>query len=268
MKSAPALTFACLMLCCSFAAKAQFLFPESFVMVPLDTNRRHAGVIAGSFSSQTQKYVVNQIGTRAELASRIKGKHVVTVAENFQMVRNGSENILSGGYVFGRFRHRIDRNIYPEYMAQYQWMEARGLEQKIALTSNVRYRIVRTEKLSLAVAAGALVEYEKWDYDGVRDEKLPANTNPVEIYSPRLNTYISYDHDIGERVSLDIALYYQMRVTGNPSKNRLGTHARVNFIINKHFAYAMTLRLMHDNQPVVPIDNLWYNFSNELVVRF
>ena len=85
------------MLFASFA-KGQFLFSESFVTIPLDTTKKTAGMISGSFNQQTQKNIVTQIGSRFEFAHRLKGVHVLTLAGNFQVVRNGNENVLSGGY--------------------------------------------------------------------------------------------------------------------------------------------------------------------------
>lgn len=252
----------------SASVYAQFLFPESFVMIPLDTNRRYAGIISGSFSSQTQKLIVNQLNTRGELATRLKGNNILTFAQNFQLVRNGTETVLSGGYVFVRFRNNISHHLYPEYTGQYQWLEVRGLLQKVALTSNLRYNMIRTDKLVLGAAAGIVMEYEKWGYDGVPDERLPANTNPKEVYNPRFNSYISYDHAIADRVSLDMAVYYQVRTDRQLSRPRLGSHSRVNFKINSHLVYSVTLRLMEDFEPVVPVDPLWYNFSNEIALTF
>lgn len=257
--------------CCSllvWSAHAQFLFTESFVLIPLDTSKKYAGSIAGSFSQQTQKYVVTQIGSRVELAQRINRLNVLTLAGNFQVVRNGGETILSGGYAFARYRSHIERNLYPEYTAQYQWFEVRGLEQKFATTANMRYRFIRNEKLSLAAAAGISMEYEKWGYSGVKDENLPANTNPREVFNPRFNSYISYDHNISEWMNLDMAIYYQFRTDTQLSRKRLGAHTRMNLRLTEHLTYALTLKIMGDYEPIVPVDVLWYNFTNELVFTF
>ncbi len=253
---------------CVISAKAQFLFSESFVMIPLDTAKKYAGTISGSFSQQTQKYVVTQLGSRVELAQRINKVNVLTLAGNFQMVRNGGENILSGGYAYARFRERINRQLYPEFTAQFQWLEARGLEQKFATTANMRYRFIRNEKLAVAAAAGLVMEYEKWGYSGVRDENLPANTNPKEVFNPRFNSYISYNHKISEMMNLDMAMYYQFRTDSNFSRKRLGAHSRLNLKLTETISYALTLKLMNEYEPVVPIDKVWYHYTNELVLYF
>ena len=247
---------------------AQFIFPESFIMMPLDTSKKYAGTIAGAFSQQTQEFVVTQLNSRIELAKRIHTLNVLTVAGNFQIVRNGPETVVSGGYVFARYRDRINRKFFPEYMIQYQWMEARGLEQKIASTANMRYRFLRTESISLAAALGFLMEYEKWNFSAVREKDLPAETNDIEVYNPRFNSYISYDHDLGDRMNIDMAVYYQFRLDEKLSRKRLGLHSRLNIKLTNKLNYAVTIRLMDDRQPIVPVDPLWYNFSNELVLAF
>ncbi len=247
---------------------AQFLFTESFVLIPIDTQKHYAGTISGSFSSQTQKETVNQIAARAELAMRLKGHHVLTVANNLQIITNGNQTILSGGYLFARFRQDISRSLYPEYYAQYQWLESRGLEQKFAITANLRKRIYRDEKLTLATAAGFMFEYEKWNFEGVKTENLPANTNPRETFNPRFNWYFSYEQFINNQIVINSGLYYFLRTSFVESLPRIGFHGRFGYKITKNLRYNLNLRTMYDYEPIVPVSKLWYTFTNELVYNF
>lgn len=249
---------------------AQFIFPESFVMIPIDTARKHVGLISASFNSQTQKNIVTQIGTKLEFAMRVKQENILTMAGNFEFVQNGQQRILSGGYLFSRFRDRISRRLHPEFMAQYQWFEVRGMEHKFALTSNGRFRIMRNKKITLATAAGLLLEFEKWGYTGVRDEAL-VNINdktPVNVWNPRFNMYFSYDHLINDKIELDMALHYFVRLDPEVHRTRYGGHSRVRFNISKHLSYRMMLKMMYEVQPVVPIQPLWYQIFNEIVFVF
>ena len=259
-----------MLLMCLQQSTAQFLFPEAFVMIPVDTNRKYAGNVSGIFNSQTQRNVVNQYGVRSEFAHRIRKQHVITVAGSFDLITNGTQRVLSGGYLFTRFRNKISRRFFPEFMMQYQWFEVRGMEQKVAFTGNYRYRIVRNEKISLAAAAGVMMEYEKWGFTGVPSEKTAtlANLDPVHIWGPRFNSYISYDHIINDNVELDIAAYYTIRMEPNEGRRRMGYHARVSFKITEHLSFRTFMRYMYDFQPVVPVPTYWYNFNNELVYTF
>lgn len=239
-------------------------------MIPLDTNRKFAGNVSGIFNSQTQRNVVNQYGLRSEFAHRINAHHVITIAGSFDLITNGTQRVLSGGYLFTRFRNKINRVFYPELMMQYQWFEVRGMEQKVAFTGNYRYRFIRTEKISLYAAAGIMMEYEKWGYTGVPAEKTAMLTNlePIHIWGPRFNSYISYDHAINDKVDLDIAAYYTLRMEPNEGRRRIGYHARVSFKITEHLSFRTFMRYMYDFQPVVPVPTFWYNFNNELVYTF
>jgi len=247
---------------------AQFLFTESFILIPIDTQKHYAGNISGSFSSQTQKETVNQIAARAELAMRLKGHHVLTIANNLQIITNGNQTILSGGYLFARFRKDISRSLYPEYYTQYQWLESRGLEQKFAFTANLRKRIYRDEKLNLATAAGFMFEYEKWNFEGVKTENLPTNTNPKETINPRFNWYFSYEQFINDQIVINAGLYYFLRTSFAESLPRIGFHGRFGYKITKNLRYNLNLRSMYDYQPIVPVSKLWYTFNNELVYNF
>jgi hypothetical protein len=254
----------------SIDAWAQFIFPETFIMIPIDTNRKNAGVISGTFSSQTQKEVVNQFGLSSEFAHRFRNNNIFTIAENFSLLLNGDDVVVSGGYVFARFRPNISREIYPEYMLQYQWREARGLEHKVAATCNARYRFYRDEKITLAFAAGGIMEYEKWNFTAVPDKTLETitNTTPVDVYNLRLNGYISYDHEINSRVKLDIGAYLNFRPDPSLFRTRYGMHALCSFKITNNLEYRVNIRTMYEVQPVVPVTNLWYQFFNALVLNF
>jgi hypothetical protein len=268
MKIKRSIIVICLVLFCFLKINAQFLFTESFVLIPIDTQKHYAGTISGSFSSQTQKETVNQLAARAELAMRLKGHHVLTVANNLQIITNGNQTILSGGYLFARFRQDISRSLYPEYYAQYQWLESRGLEQKFAITANLRKRIYRDEKLTLATAAGFMFEYEKWNFEGVKTENIPINTNPRETFNPRFNWYFSYEQFISDQIVINSGLYYFLRTSFDQSLPRIGFHGRFGYKITKNLRYNLNLRSMYDYEPIVPVSKLWYTFNNELVYNF
>lgn len=246
---------------------AQFLFPESFVMIPLDTSRKIIGNVAGSFSQQTQINVVTQFAIRAEVAKRIKSD-VLTMVTNNQLIRDGVNNILGGGYLYMRYRRKIPRVIYPEYALQSQWMEVRGLQQRWSATANYRWRIKRTDKLTLAAAAGLIAEYEKWGFEGVPLEKQPINLTPVEVFNPRFNWYFSYDHLVTPKLWIDAAVYYQVRLGETLSRERLGMHARLGLKLSPNLSFMATWKGLYDKAPVVPVGKLWYNINNELVFTF
>jgi len=252
----------------NLAVKAQFLFTESFVLIPIDTHRHYIGNIVGGFSSQSQKETVNQIAVRAEMAMRLKQNRILTIANNMQVITYGNQTVLSGGYVFARFRNDISRSLYPEYFAQVQWLETRGLEQKFALTANIRKRIFRDKTLTLATAAGLVFDYEKWNFDGVKTENIPANSNSKETYNPRLNWYFSYDHQINESININAGLYYFVRTSFTSPSPRIGSHIRFSYVINKNLRLNLNLKSMYEYQPVVPVSNLWYIFNNELAFTF
>lgn len=248
--------------------QAQFLFPESFIMIPLDTNKKITGNIAGAFNQQTQINLVTQFSLRSEVAMRLPNHNVFTFANSSQFIKDGSNVILGGGYVFMRFRKGIHRELYPEFLAQAQWKEIRGLQQKYALTANYRWRIKRNQKITLATAAGLMAEYERWGYSGVSAEDLPINQTPVEVFNPRFNWYFSCDYNLTQKFTLDAAVYYMVRIGETLNRKRLGLHARAGFNFTKHLGLFITCKTMLDDEPVVPVNRLWYNLNNELVFIF
>jgi hypothetical protein len=86
--------------------------------------------------------------------------------------------------------------------------------------------------------------------------------------NPRFNCYFSYEQKIGEQLFINTGLYYFLKTSFSETMPRIGMHARLGYKITKNLRYNLNFRTMYEYQPVVPVNNWWYNFNNELVYVF
>ncbi|MCC6683810.1 MAG: DUF481 domain-containing protein [Bacteroidia bacterium] len=262
--------FAVFILIClsNLQAAAQLIYTESFTPLPYDSTKCVIGAVSGSIQSQKQKNVFFQFSERADLSMRFRHHYAFTVANSFDIIRDGNKTVLSGGYIFGRFYRHISKPVSVMYFGQYQWFAIRGLDQRMSGGPNLFFRLISQKKQTLHAGAGVMAEYEKWNYNAVPAEKRPAVINPVEILATRWNTFVSYDIDVTDVFSIDAALYYQTGFVPGFERTRIGTHTRFGWKISRHLRLFSELYTLYEYKTVVPIDPLWYRVNTNLSYYF
>lgn len=245
---------------------AQLLYPESYVVI-FDTTRNFKGSISPSVEVKTPNELYIEITNRADMAYKFKN-HALVLANKFEFTKNGEETILSGGFLYAKFKTFYDNPLVVEHYLQYQWAEARGLEKKYAFGSNLRYKIYKNMRSGAFAGLGLFYESEKWNYQAVPVERTPGATTPVEVDYFKLNAYVSVKQTISDNVKGEAAFYLQDNFEDFLKTPRLGTSAGVSFAITKNVALAVQFRMLYDYEPIVPVDKLWFSTFTELQVTF
>lgn len=246
------------------ALPAQFVFPESFVVL-LDSTKQFKGTFSPEIKVQTQKEVLVEVSSLADVAFRIKNKSLI-LAHKMEFTSVGGEVALSGGYFYSKLKSRKDHRLIPEYYAQLQWANARGLELGYAVGGNMRYAIRRQPKSGIFVGIGAFYEYEKWTYRGVKDELLPPDRTPISTNGVRFNLYGSWKHWFGEKYVLDVSVYQQARFDEILSSPRLGSSTAFSWQISKYLRLGARYQNIYDPAPVVPVRNWFHRFVTAFTV--
>lgn len=252
--------------CLPLLAQSQLLFPESFVVI-FDSTRHFKGSVAPSLEIKTQRQLYVEITNRADMAFRFKN-HGITVANKFELTRDGDQTILSGGFIYGKFKTFYDNPFVLEHYAQYQWAEARGLQQKVALGSNLRYKIFKSQKGGAFAGAGVFYEYELWNYRGVPEDRLPTETPNVENKKLKLNVYISTKRNLSQKIRFEGAIYFQDDFEPLFDNPRWAGAIALSYSFTENIAFAVNLQTIYDFAPLVPVDKLWFNTFSALEVTF
>ncbi|MEP5612913.1 MAG: DUF481 domain-containing protein [Cyclobacteriaceae bacterium] len=248
------------------ASNAQLLFPESFVVI-FDTTRHFKGSISPSLEIKTQKQLYIEITNRADMALRF-GNHGITMANKFELTKDGSQTIISGGFFYGKFKTFYDNPFVLEHYVQYQWAEARGLDRKYAFGSNIRYKILKNERGGVFAGAGPFYEHERWTFGGVPTDRLPLITDDIVQDAWKLNVYISSKRELSDKVKFEGAFYFQDDFESLFSEPRYAGNVGLSYSFTKNIAFGVQFRMIYDTDPIVPVDKLWFNTFSALEVTF
>ncbi len=255
-----------LILCNTSSLKSQILNADGFGTV-VDSANRWKGHVDFGMQLNKQTSLIVSFDTRADLSHWWRG-NVMMLAGRFMLFRTGSQNLVNGGYGHYRFRVQKHWRLHPEFFTQYQLDGIRGMEERILGGVNLRWRIFEKEKLSLFVVLGAMYENERWNYSGVPDTVFIADDTPIRNHLIKLNSHITYKHQLNELADIYVVGYVQAQPNEQILSPRLSADFRLNFNLNKNISFSVRYTLNYDAAPVVPINKLYYLMINKLVFRF
>ncbi|GAB5539927.1 MAG: hypothetical protein Salg2KO_20300 [Salibacteraceae bacterium] len=245
----------------SVTAQSQLLHTESFSVI-IDTSKTIKGNLSPYFRYRNVKRDFIEIENVADM-SFLLGQNAFTVANKLEFARFGTENILSGGFVYLEYQHLdSSRKIAIEPYAYRLWQEIRGLREKYATGINFRGALVNQPNIGLFVGVGGFYEWEEWNYAGVNDAKLiPTNPRTIYVSGARGSAYLSLVQTIGKSINLDFSFYYQPGITSDLSQYRLGLNTRIIYQITKYIGFQMRYRGVYDSAPIVPVSDFFHDYS-------
>jgi hypothetical protein len=246
--------------------KCQILFTESFSVI-LDSARTIQGSFTPVIEFQTQKENLFEFEAMGDISIRL-GKNAITIASEIELTRFGGETILSGSYLYEEYRISADRLVIPELYNQIHWSEARGLERKYAVGCNARFRIFKNQVTGLFAAIGPFYEYENWNYLGVPESHLPADTENIKQHNIKIGSYLSYKHIFFGKFNLDLSVYHQSRFDEIFTTPRLASSSKIGFFFSDHLELVFIYQNIYDYKPVVLIDKWFHKYIFTLSISF
>ena len=248
------------------SVKAQVLHTESFSVI-LDTTKIIKGSIVPDFKFQNLKKDLIEFENTADISFRIN-KSAITIANKIELSKYGEEVLLSGGFLYLEYRKIFENKIVIEPFSQLHWSEARGLEFKYAGGINLRYKIYFSEKVGFYIGTGPFYEYERWNYDGVADNLIPANPEDIVNEEVKLGTYLSFKWKTDINLDFDISLYHQSTFNEIFTTPRLASSSSVKYNFTEHLGLILQYQNIYDYKPIVPIDKLYNQFLATFEVAF
>jgi hypothetical protein len=249
-----------------FHSNAQILHTENFAVI-LDTTKNFKGSVIPDFKFQNLKENLLEFENTANISFRIKNS-AFTIANKIELSKYGKETLLSGGFLYLEYR-RIFRSKYvAEPFIQLHWTEARGLDYKFAGGLNFRYRIISSDNKGLFFGIGPFYEFERWNYNGVKDALLPDDLTAIEKENIKLGTYLSFKWFTDHKFDFDMSIYYQSRVDELFSSPRLASSSSVTYNFTKNIGLILRYQNIYDYKPVVPINKLYNQITFTIEVAF
>jgi len=246
--------------------KAQILHTESFSEI-LDTSQFIKGSIVPDFKFKSQKKDYIEFENTADIAFLFK-QSAVTIGNKIELSKYGNETFLSGSYLYLEYRKILPKKISIEPYSQLHWSEAMGLVFKYAGGINLRTRILCSDLLGFYAGLGPFYEYERWNYEGVKDSLVPTNPKDTIVESFKLGAYLSFKWETDYNINLDISFYYQSKYDVLFESPRLASSIGLSYSFTDHFALIVKYQNIYDYDPVVPIDKLYNKVVSTIEISF
>ncbi len=244
----------------------QILHTESFSVI-LDTTKRIKGSVVPDFRFQNLKEDFFAFENTSDISFRIK-KSAITIANKIELSKYGNEVLLSGGFLYIEYRKFFESKFILEPFSQFHWSEARGLEFKYAGGLNLRYRAHSSNTMGLYIGVGPFYEYERWNYDGVKDELIPMNAVVQESENIKLSTYLSLKWKTENNFDFDISLYHQSKWNAIFTSPRLASSSSIKYNFTEHLGLILQYQNIYDFKPLVPLDKLYNHIVFSVEVSF
>lgn len=245
---------------------SQVLHTENLNVV-LDTGKFFKGNFTPNLRFRNLKEDFLEIENTADLSFRIKN-HGFTIANRIEYSLFGKERIMSGGFLYAEYLNLQSKHIAIEPFYQMHWREARGLENKYAGGVNFRLTAFVNDHSGLFFGVGSLYEFERWNFNGIPDNRLPVDQKPIEVQRFRGTSYISYKQAIGKLFDLDISGYYQPTYTAPFDDYRLAGSFELTYNFSEFLGLRLLYQNIYDSDPVVPIDLLYHDVNFGITLSF
>ena len=196
--------------------------------------------------------------------SKWKNLFIFSGSERFTFT--SAQDFLNTGYLHVRWRYKYKNKLHAEAYSQYQWDDKIGMKYRIVGGGNIRYNLLHKTKSDLVIGTGLLYESEGWNYEGVDTSKIHISGPAIYVHRLKSNTYLKWEGSLSSTVNLTTALFYQGSFD-NYFQPRLSGTINLDAAINTHLSFGFKFYCMYDANPVVPITNTYWSFSNNFTYK-
>ena len=221
-----------------------------------------------SFSSDKQRNNVLDISSNLELARHFRNNYTVFTILRNETVFYGKKSIQDEGQFQIRLRDRDSRKFSIESYLQYQWNGAWGMEYRYVAGSNLRTKIFDKESSDMYLGTGVFGEWERWNWKGVKPEKVPPDATDITAHTFRLNAYAKYSRKVTEHIDISAVSYSQFPLDNRFLNPRWYMEAKVFVRASRHLSLVFHWDHIYDNRRLVPIDRFYYTVSTGIQLNF
>jgi len=245
---------------------SQVLHTEAFSVI-IDTTQKIKGSIVPDLKFQNQKKNLIEFENTSDISFRLKN-HAITFANKIELSKYGRDVLLSGGYLYVEYRRIFEEKFTVEPYSQLQWSDARGLEFKYAGGIQGRYHILQNEKLGIYFGLGPFYEYERWNYDGVKEHLLPDQTEKIISEKFKIASYISFKWISDINLTFDFSAYHQSTLDDFFTTPRLASSTSITYNFTDNLGLLLKYENIYDYDPIVPIDKLFNKIVFTIDISF
>jgi hypothetical protein len=237
------------------------------VSAPNDSIKKWHTSLSAATDFNSEKEVFDW-DTRIDVTKFTAGHHLISGKFSNSFTNTNGSNLQNAGYLHIRFRDNDSRKISPEYFTQYQWDDLRGMQNRYLLGCNMRIMLKENSSFDCYIGIGLMYEWEKWNYDGVSSDKLPAvHPDFIKTDQVKLNQYVKVSAKIFTTTEITITNFIQTPVDQNIEYPRLANFLQWDIPLSKKVGINLNFESIYDSSPVVPIKKFYYNYQTGFTVN-
>ena len=243
-----------------FSSNSQVLNMDR-VGAPDDSLKKWHISLQAATDYNSEKQIFNW-DTRIDVTKFTAGHHLLAMKFSNSFTNTSGSNLQNAGYVHLRFRDNDTRKISPEYFTQYQWDDLRGMLNRYLLGCNLRLMLKETKEMDIYLGLGLMYEWEKWNFKGVAQDKLPLlHPDFIKTHLLKINQYIKLSAKVFKTTELTCTNFIQARPDKNIQYPRIASFLQWNIPVSKRISINLNYESIYDAQPVVPIKNYYFNYQ-------
>lgn len=239
----------------AYSLTGQILNVEKF-RLDADTSHALLGNIGMTYSFKKQKTNVSRYGGDASVVYLSK-KHSYMLLSNLALVKVANSDVVSEGYAHLRLNFFRRNKVSIEQFNQIQYDVGRGLSQRALSGIGLRWSVIKSKKIQLALGSGAMFEHEVWEGD---------STLITNDYI-KSSTVVNCNFNITKTLSFLAIAYYQARKYGVLDP-RITLDSTLLVSISKKFAFKNQFTMTYDAAPVIEAGELIYSFESGINYTF
>ncbi len=187
-----------------------------------------------------------------------KNKHAIIIIAQNNFLRINENPFLNTGFahVRGHF-NRMDKRSF-EIFSQYSYDNFRQLNPRILLGSNLRYRAVQSDRVTLSFGLGPMLEYERWTN--------PETDEFVEVDFVKLNSYFVLRLVLSDNFEYNGSTYFQSGYDGSIDRlrNRVAHTSNLIARVTGRLSLTVSFDMNYEDRPIVPITPFIFSIRNGL----
>ncbi len=216
-----------------------------------------AGVIGLGFYLIDNGKHISQFKNTIDLQYK-KRSHTFILLNDLSLMTVDDDNIVNSGFQHFRYNYTLKDSsfITIEAFVQHQYNAAKLLEKRLLAGVGPRFRIINSNKVSCFIGLIGMYEYEQLT------DSLRTKTELI-----RLGSYLSFNWDIAQNLSLNNITYYQpafQRFTNY----RISSETNFRLKITRSLSFEIGLQTNYDSNPPENVQNLFYYWENALSYEF
>jgi hypothetical protein len=226
-----------------------------------DSAKKWMLALQGAIDYSSEKRLFD-LDIKADITRLLKNNRLISLLFSNEFEKKVGGNLQNNGFYHLRFRDNDTRKISAEYFTQYQWDDLRGMLSRYLIGSNIRFRLKETSTFDLYIGIGLMYEWEKWNYDGVSQNKVPT-VHPLFLKTPllKINQYVKVSTKLFKTTEMTVTNFFQARPDKHIITPRIANFFQWNIPVTKKFGLNLNFESIYDADPIVPIDHFYFSYS-------